>query len=184
MVIAQHCHAELVSASILPTAPSVPEEKWTLKQVQGDGSSKMVERRQTQPDRQIMPVGVLAFDQVDLPLPMPTLELLLPQDCRLHVAEQLVTDQAVDLVAAGEAFHNAISVLPKPADQIAGDANVKRAIGLASEDINAGLALLPHGSEDASPWMLKQVQHDGIGDFSVSYRHPELISGSIGRMAL
>jgi hypothetical protein len=30
------CHAELVSASILETALQV--EKWTLKQVQGDGA--------------------------------------------------------------------------------------------------------------------------------------------------
>ena len=157
-------HAELVSASILPTAPSVPEEKWTLKQVQGDGSSKMVERRQTQPDRQIMPVGVLAFDQVDLPLPMPTLELLLPQDCRLHVAEQLVAGEAVDPVAAGEAFDCTVAVLPKPHNQIARDADVKRAVPLASKHVDAGLAILSHGSKDAALWMLKQVQHDEIYD--------------------
>ncbi|MEL6238689.1 MAG: hypothetical protein AAFQ90_08865 [Pseudomonadota bacterium] len=29
-------HAELVSASMLPHAPTVLAEKWTLKQVQGD----------------------------------------------------------------------------------------------------------------------------------------------------
>jgi hypothetical protein len=34
-------HAELVSASIPETAPQV--EKWTLKQVQGDGSRFAVE---------------------------------------------------------------------------------------------------------------------------------------------
>jgi hypothetical protein len=30
-------HAELVSASMFPPAPSVPAARWTLKQVQGDG---------------------------------------------------------------------------------------------------------------------------------------------------
>jgi hypothetical protein len=30
-------HAELVSASIAQPEPTVREEKWTLKQVQGDG---------------------------------------------------------------------------------------------------------------------------------------------------
>jgi hypothetical protein len=30
-------HAELVSASIVQPHPWVEEEKWTLKQVQGDG---------------------------------------------------------------------------------------------------------------------------------------------------
>jgi len=34
-------HAELVSASILETSPRA--EKWTLKQVQGDGSGFAVE---------------------------------------------------------------------------------------------------------------------------------------------
>jgi hypothetical protein len=29
-------HAELVSAPIAPSGPMVREEKWTLKQVQGD----------------------------------------------------------------------------------------------------------------------------------------------------
>ncbi|MES2754380.1 MAG: hypothetical protein V4659_06915, partial [Pseudomonadota bacterium] len=36
-------HAELVSASIAPTALSSPAEKWTLKQVQGDGGLVAVE---------------------------------------------------------------------------------------------------------------------------------------------
>jgi hypothetical protein len=31
-------HAELVSASIAPSGETVWEERWTLKQVQGDGS--------------------------------------------------------------------------------------------------------------------------------------------------
>ncbi len=31
------CHAELVSASIVPHRPKGREAKWTLKQVQGDG---------------------------------------------------------------------------------------------------------------------------------------------------
>jgi hypothetical protein len=32
-----HRHAELVSASIVTNKPKVSAEKWTLKQVQGDG---------------------------------------------------------------------------------------------------------------------------------------------------
>ena len=31
------CHPELVSGSIVPHSPPVAAEKWTLKQVQGDG---------------------------------------------------------------------------------------------------------------------------------------------------
>jgi len=157
-------HAELVSASILPTAPSVPEEKWTLKQVQGDEFSKMVERRQTQPHRQIMPIGVLAFDQVDFPLPVPALQLLFAQNGPLHVAEQFVADEAVDPIAAGEAFDCTVAVLPKPRNQIARDADVNCAVPLASKHVDTGLAILSHGSEDAALWMLKQVQHDETYD--------------------
>ena len=36
-------HAELDSASTPPSAMSVPSEKWTLKQVQGDGIRFAVE---------------------------------------------------------------------------------------------------------------------------------------------
>ena len=32
-----HRHAELVSASIAPHNPKLSADKWTLKQVQGDG---------------------------------------------------------------------------------------------------------------------------------------------------
>jgi hypothetical protein len=32
-----HGHAELVSASIVPNRPKLSAEKWTLKQVEGDG---------------------------------------------------------------------------------------------------------------------------------------------------
>ena len=35
-------HAELVSASILPNEPTVETEKWTLKQVQGDGRDRLI----------------------------------------------------------------------------------------------------------------------------------------------
>ena len=137
-------HPELVSGSIWPSA--------------------RVYGRKPQTDRQIMPVAVLALDQVDLPLPVPAFQLLLAQDSVLHVAEQLVANETVDPVAAGEAFDCTIAVLPKPRSQIARDADVKRAVPLASKHVDAGLAILPHGSKDAARWMLKQVQHDEIYD--------------------
>jgi hypothetical protein len=37
---ASNRHAELVSASIVPHKPKLSADKWTLKQVQGDGVCK------------------------------------------------------------------------------------------------------------------------------------------------
>ena len=48
-------------------------------------------------------------------------------------------------------------------DQVAGNTNVERAERLVGEDMDARLALKPHGSVSAARWMLKQVQHDGMG---------------------
>ena len=59
-----------------------------------------------------------------------------------------------------EAFDCSIAMLPDPADQIAGDTDVECPVRVAGKDIDARLALLSHGAEDAARWMLKQVQHD------------------------
>jgi hypothetical protein len=109
-----------------------------------------------------MPVGVLAFDQVDLPLPVPALQLLLAQDRAFHVAEKFVADEPMDLVAAGKAFDAAVPVLPEPAEKVAGDPDVKSAVGLTGKNVDARVSLLSHTSENAARWMLKQVQHDEI----------------------
>ena len=160
MVVARSRHAELVSASILPQATSVLGDKWTPKQVQGDDLPTGTKRQQAQPNRQIMPIGVLALDQIDLPLPMPAFQLLLAGNGAFHVAEQFVAHEAVDLVATGEAFDGFIAMMPQSANQVAGDAYVKRPMSLTGEDVNAGLALWSHAAENAAKWMLKQVQHD------------------------
>ena len=54
-------------------------------------------------------------------------------------------------------------MLPKAGDEIGCYANVKRALGLAREDIDAGIALEGHRAEFAAKWILKQVQDDALG---------------------
>ncbi len=68
-------HAELVSAS---TAPR------TLQQ--------WLESRR---HREVRPIGILAFDEVDLPLPVPALELLLARDRFRQGREELVVDETM-----------------------------------------------------------------------------------------
>ena len=135
--------------------------------------------RKTQARGQVDPLRVFALDQIDLPLAVPALELLFPHNGTFHFAEQLIADEALDLVAAGEAGDDAVPMLPKPAEQVAGHANVERAVWLTRKDVDARVALLPHGPEDAARWMLKQVQHDGISEDYSLLRHPELVSGSM-----
>jgi hypothetical protein len=62
--------------------------------------------------------------------------------------------------------------------QIGCDANVKRAVRLVGQYINARLFLLSHLQSLTAKWTLKQVQGDGVVQ---NQRHPEFISGSIAR---
>ena len=143
-------------------------------------------RWQTQPHRQVRPVRVVLVDQIDLPLPMPTFQLLLTEDRRFHRAEQLEVNQRVDGVLRGEAGQGVVAMLPKARDEIGSNADVNRSVGLARKNVDARLALLSHAPECAARWVLKQVQDDEKrkeeikrSHFSLQSRHPELVSGSI-----
>ena len=158
-------HPELVSGPITPPIRS--------------------KRRQAQPHRQIRPMRIALVDQVDLPLPMPTLQLLLAHDRWLHVAEQLKVDKAMDGIARGESGERIVAMLPHSRDKIGRYTGVKSAVMPARKDIDARLAFFPHGPECAAKWALKQVQGDEAGmrmEFSPTLtfsRHPELVSGPI-----
>jgi hypothetical protein len=84
-------------------------------------------------------VRVVAFDQVDLPRPVPALQLLLAGDRAVHVAEPFEVDEAEYLVAGGEAFDDAAPVLVQAGEKVGGDADVQRTVRLAGEDVDAGL---------------------------------------------
>ena len=117
-------------------------------------------RRQTQSHSQIRPMRVVLVNEVDLPRPVPALQLLFPQDRRFHFAEQFEMNKRVDGVARSEARHSIVAMLPKPRDEVGGDADIDRAVGLAREDVDARLPLFPHGLERGAQWVLKQVQDD------------------------
>lgn len=108
-----------------------------------------------------MPIGVFALDQIDLPLPVPSFQLLFSCNGPQHVSEQLVSDQVGNAIPAGEARSAASTVFVEPADQIGGHTNIQRTARLAGKDVGARLSLEPHKTERAGKLMLKQVQHDG-----------------------
>ncbi len=117
-------------------------------------------RWQTQPHRKIGPMRVALVDQIDLPLPVPALQLLLAQDREFHFAEQFIVDEHVDGIARGKPRQRIITMLPKPRDQVGCDTDVDRAVGLAGKDVDAWGPLVTHAPEFAEKWVLKQVQDD------------------------
>ena len=180
-LVPSHRHPELVSGSIV--RPALPK------------------RRQTQPNSKVSPNRIPFVDQIDLPRPMPILQLLLARNRAFHVAEHLKIDQPVNRIFRRVPGHRIVAMLPYARDQVRGHPNVERAVKLARKDIDARVFLFSHGRNITAKWTLKQVQGDGIFVLGVSPqvqrqkpryapprqpykpRHPELVSGSIGRLA-
>ena len=164
-------HPELVSGSISSQAKVTQKQDWMPKQVQhnvqGEGAISVHVRGETLPDRikskpdcQIMPVRVLALDKVDLPLPVPTLELFLSQDGVFHITENLISDEAVDAITFGETLDLTVAMLPEPRDQVARNADVQRPVTFTGKYVDAGSSLDCHHAEPDGKWTLKQVQGD------------------------
>jgi hypothetical protein len=160
-------HAELASASIPTRDQPIVASRWTLKQVQGDerGKSGRLYRFETQTHRQIAPMRVVGFDQVDFPVAVPVLQLFFARYGGRHVGEELVSDKPINGMARRKAFDCAGAVLVEARDQVGRHADVKRSVMLAGEDVDAGLFGHRFSQiepvELASRWTLKQVQGDG-----------------------
>ena len=105
------------------------------------------QRRQPQFLRQITPLRVRRLDQLDLPLPLPILDLLLARDRGVHRPGEFEPDERFDVIAFGEAVETAVVVLADALDQMRGDAGVERAVVCAGHDIGAGLEVGVHGVE-------------------------------------
>jgi hypothetical protein len=122
-------------------------------------------RFETQTHREVVPVRVVGFNQVDLPVAVPVFQLLFARDGRRHVSEEFVTDKPINGVARRETFDRASAMLVEARDQVGRHADVERTVMLAGEDVDAGL--FGHrfsqieSVELASRWTLKQVQGDG-----------------------
>ena len=117
-------------------------------------------RGQAQSHCRVRPMRVALVDQVDLPLPMPALELFFARDGQFHCANQLEMDESVDAILGSEAGDDIVAMLPQPAGQIGSDADLEGAVVLAGKDVDARLALFPHAHDFAAKWALKQVQDD------------------------
>jgi len=72
---------------------------------------------------EIEPLRVHLFDEFDLPVPFPQLQLFLPGNGGLHGGVMRVPDQGLHSVARSEAWRGAVLVVPDAGPQIAGDAD-------------------------------------------------------------
>jgi len=158
-------HPELVSGSISPCSQAVIGARWMLKRVQhdDDGMKSVAYRRQAQIDSQINPLRVFRFNQIDLPTTMPVFQLLLSRDRADHVVKHFKTDKAVYRIFRRISGRQFVAVLVKALDQVRCYADVKRAVRLAGEYVDARLLGFVHGPGIGSRWTLKQVQGDEFG---------------------
>ncbi len=75
---------------------------------------------------EVLPIGIVPLDEVDLPVTQILLERLLPTDGVSHRFVRLVPDEPFQPVPLGEARKPPLFVLADPREQLAGDADVER----------------------------------------------------------
>lgn len=85
---------------------------------------------------QISPMWVLFLDELALPIPPPSLQLLLARDRDGIVVERLPTNERVHAVAFGESRNKTLLMFNYAANEIVRYADVQRALWLACEDID------------------------------------------------
>jgi len=92
--------------------------------------------------RQVLPRRVLRFDQMNLLLSPPALELFLARDRIANIAEDLVPDQTVNVVPCSKALEGVFPVLPHPPLEIVSDTHVEL-VRPAGENVGR-VAMLSH----------------------------------------
>jgi hypothetical protein len=170
-------------------------EAWTLKRVQGDGRSgsggaftpARLPFNQSPFNPQIPPLRVVLLDQVDLPLPVPVLQLLLARNRVGHPVKRFGVDQADRAIIRGKTWSRSRAVLVQSRREVGRDADVERSALLAGENVSAGLPHMNVGNiqrrdaelvsasmprigrqagcvesiSSSEAWVLKRVQDDG-----------------------
>jgi len=140
-------HPELVSGSIVKLAPPY---RW-----------------QTQPHHQINPVPIFGIEQIDFPVPVPILQLLLARNGSLTCAEQFKVHKPIKCIFGSMARRQITAMFRKSLQQVRGHSDVKRATELACKNIYARLLILSRWRSLAAKWTLEQVQGDGSGGRNV-----------------
>ena len=79
---------------------------------------------------QVRPERVARVNQLELPRPLPMLNLLLPRDGRLSRVMHFIPDQLMDVVFFGKAGSQIVLVLVNALDQIGCDSRVESSVAI------------------------------------------------------
>ena len=88
---------------------------------------------------QILPLWIFLLDQLQLPCPVPFLQLLLSRDRGQHVRVRFIVNQSMNPVLLCEPVHEVVLVFPRTLGQIAGNSDIKRAVLLARQNVDGRL---------------------------------------------
>lgn len=85
---------------------------------------------------EIPPLRVVLFNQFDLPLTYPVLQVLLPLDGVLHAGMLFEPNKPLHIIVFGEAINETFSMFLRAAHQVIRHANVKRAVPFARQNVD------------------------------------------------
>src|SRR5260370_41908903 len=91
----------------------------------------------------------MLFDQTNLPVASPFLQLLLTCDRILRRCENFHVDEAMHTVFLHEFRAMTASMLLKPLPKVVGDPDVKRSVSAAGEHVDVIFACCAHGHDFA-----------------------------------
>lgn len=103
-------------------------------------------RLMIEPQIQVIPLRVQAFNRIDLPDPAPSLHLLLPADRVIHIPELLKVNQLRNTIFRGKATPNLAFMLINPPRKIIRHASIKRPTRLTRQYVHE----VRHGSSLAT----------------------------------
>src|SRR6266853_904748 len=89
--------------------------------------------------KQVSPIRVRFFDQHDLPLTIPSLQLFFAPDSSGHIAVELVVDELVHVVPFRKSAEEIAFVLPHSFPQVAGYTDIKCTEWPAPENVDGRL---------------------------------------------
>src|SRR6185437_4944416 len=86
--------------------------------------------------RQIPPSNIILLYQIHLPFPFVFLQTLLATDCLFDTVEDFVIDEQLHPISFCETRYHSLTVFPGASRKVVGDANIKRSISLACQDVD------------------------------------------------
>ena len=83
-----------------------------------------------QPRREIVPIGVVCLDQLDLPTPVPLLDVFLTLDCSRDIIAGFEVNKLLHSIALRKAGNLCALMLRDTPDDIVCDADIERPISI------------------------------------------------------